>query len=220
MQWKFQASKAKPNAESFSQFLRLHCWRPTYISTHDATKMGIFIWTWLVSATPQLGCVVLAELVDAWLWRIDTKRWLFASQVRFHGPAAKLRPQLAPGEPESPPEKYPVQEILAHRLWLGFFVDRFEVSVSVHVFKLLQQVFNLKWKQLYIWFFYFYRWFDTTMWNNSCFMVECYKRVKRLPNSHVDFPAIQPPLVPFSLLCCLDLNYAHANFRGICTSLN
>ncbi|XP_023769663.1 phosphatidylinositol 4-kinase alpha 1 [Lactuca sativa] len=121
------ASDAKPNAESFSQLLRLLCWCPAYISTPDAMETGIFIWTWLVSAAPELGCVVLAELVDAWLWTIDTKRGLFASQVRFHGPAAKLRPQLAPGEPESPPEKDPVQEILAHRLWLGFFIDRFEV---------------------------------------------------------------------------------------------
>lgn len=87
----------------------------------------MFIWTWLVSAAPQLGSVVLAELVDAWLWTIDTKRGLFASEVRFFGPAAKLRPQLAPGEPEAAPEKDPVQEILAHRLWLGFFIDRFEV---------------------------------------------------------------------------------------------
>nr|KAJ0190546.1 hypothetical protein LSAT_V11C800407270 [Lactuca sativa] len=89
--------------------------------------MGIFIWTWLVSAAPQLGCVVLTELVYAWLWIIDTKRGLFASQVKFHSPAAKLRPQLAPGEPEAPPKKDHVLEILAHRLWIGFFIDRFEV---------------------------------------------------------------------------------------------
>lgn len=88
---------------------------------------GIFIWTWLVSAAPQLGSLVLAELVDAWLWTIDTKRGLFASDVRYSGPAAKLRPHLAPGEPELPPEKDPVQQIIAHRLWLGFFIDRFEV---------------------------------------------------------------------------------------------
>ncbi|XP_071741592.1 phosphatidylinositol 4-kinase alpha 1-like [Rutidosis leptorrhynchoides] len=121
------ASDKKPSAESFSQLLRLLCWCPAYISTPDAMETGVFIWTWLVSAAPQLGSVVLAELVDAWLWTIDTKRGLFASEVRFFGPAAKLRPQLAPGEPEPLPEKDPVQEILAHRLWLGFFIDRFEV---------------------------------------------------------------------------------------------
>ncbi|KAD4179153.1 hypothetical protein E3N88_27744 [Mikania micrantha] len=121
------ASDKKPTAESFSQLLRLLCWCPAYISTPDAMETGVFIWTWLVSAAPQLGSVVLAELVDAWLWTIDTKRGLFASEVRFFGPAAKLRPQLAPGEPEASPEKDPVEEILAHRLWLGFFIDRFEV---------------------------------------------------------------------------------------------
>lgn len=87
----------------------------------------MFIWTWLVSAAPQLGSVVLAELVDAWLWTIDTKRGLFASDARCSGPSAKLRPQLVAGEPQLRPEKDPVEQIMAHRLWLGFFVDRFEV---------------------------------------------------------------------------------------------
>ncbi|KAF5944015.1 hypothetical protein HYC85_018092 [Camellia sinensis] len=121
------ASDSKSNMESFSQLLRLLCWCPAYISTPDAMETGIFIWTWLVSTAPQLGSLVLAELVDAWLWTIDTKRGLFALEVRYSGPAAKLRPHLAPGEPEMPPEKDPVEQILAHRLWLGFFIDRFEV---------------------------------------------------------------------------------------------
>lgn len=90
-------------------------------------ETGVFIWTWLVSAAPQLCSLVLAELVDAWLWTVDTKRGLFASELRCSGPAAKLRPHLVSGEPEAPPEKDPVEQILAHRLWLGFFVDRFEV---------------------------------------------------------------------------------------------
>lgn len=90
-------------------------------------ETGVFIWTWLVSAAPQLGSLVLAELVDAWLWTIDTKRGLFASEVRYFGPAAKLRPHLTPGEPDLPPEKDPVDQIVAHRLWLGFLIDRFEV---------------------------------------------------------------------------------------------
>ncbi|KAK3023015.1 hypothetical protein RJ639_045009, partial [Escallonia herrerae] len=115
------------NIESFSQLLRLLCWCPAYISTPDAMETGVFIWTWLVSAAPQLGAVVLAELVDAWLWTIDTKRGLFASEVRYSGPAAKLRPHLAPGEPELLPEIDTVDQIIAHRLWLGFFIDRFEV---------------------------------------------------------------------------------------------
>ncbi|CAL5333619.1 unnamed protein product [Camellia sinensis] len=121
------ASDSKSNMESFSQLLRLLCWCPAYISTPDAMETGIFIWTWLVSAAPQLGSLVLAELVDAWLWTIDTKRGLFALEVRYSGPAAKLRPHLAPGEPEMPPEKDPIEQILAHRLWLGFFIDRFEI---------------------------------------------------------------------------------------------
>lgn len=121
------ASDSKSKVESFSQLLRLLCWCPAYISTPDAMETGVFIWTWLVSAAPQLGPLVLAELVDAWLWTIDTKRGLFASEVRYFGPAAKLRPHLTPGEPDLPPEKDPVDQIVAHRLWLGFLIDRFEV---------------------------------------------------------------------------------------------
>ncbi|OVA09140.1 Phosphatidylinositol 3-/4-kinase [Macleaya cordata] len=120
-------SDSRSNLEGFSQLLRLLCWCPAYISTPDAMETGVFIWTWLVSAAPQLGSLVLAELVDAWLWTIDTKRGLFAYEVRHSGPAAKLRPQLAPGEPEVLPDKDPVEGIIAHRLWLGFFIDRFEV---------------------------------------------------------------------------------------------
>ncbi|XP_019197522.1 PREDICTED: phosphatidylinositol 4-kinase alpha 1-like isoform X1 [Ipomoea nil] len=113
--------------ESFAQLLRLLCWCPAYILTPDAMETGIFIWTWLVSAAPHLGPLILAELVDAWLWTVDTKRGLFASETRYSGPAAKLRPHLAPGEPELPPEKDPVEQIMAQRLWIGFFIDRFEV---------------------------------------------------------------------------------------------
>ncbi|KAL3515190.1 hypothetical protein ACH5RR_022092 [Cinchona calisaya] len=120
-------SDLKSNIESFSQLLRLLCWCPAYISTSDAMETGVFVWTWLVSAAPQLGSLILAELVDAWLWTIDTKRGLFASEMRYAGPSAKLRPHLSPGEPELQPEKDPVEQIMAHRLWLGYFIDRFEV---------------------------------------------------------------------------------------------
>ncbi|PHT33066.1 Phosphatidylinositol 4-kinase alpha 1 [Capsicum baccatum] len=142
---------SKSNVESFSQLLRLLCWCPAYILTSDAMETGVFIWTWLVSAAPQLCSLVLAELVDAWLWTVDTKRGLFASEVRCSGPAAKLKPHLVPGEPEALPEKDPVEQILAHRLWLGFFIDRFEVvrhdSVSQLLLlgRLLQGTTKLPW---------------------------------------------------------------------------
>ncbi|XP_020580537.1 phosphatidylinositol 4-kinase alpha 1 isoform X2 [Phalaenopsis equestris] len=121
------ASESRLKIEGFSQLLRLLCWCPAYISTPDAMETGIFIWTWLVSSEPSFGPLVLAELVDAWLWTIDTKRGLFASEMRYSGPAAKLRPHLIPGEPEPQPEKDIVEGLMAHKLWLGFFIDRFEV---------------------------------------------------------------------------------------------
>ncbi|KAI4295546.1 hypothetical protein L6164_035584 [Bauhinia variegata] len=130
-------SDSKSNVEGFSQLLRLLCWCPAYISTSDAMETGVFIWTWLVSAAPQLGPLVLAELVDAWLWTIDTKRGLFASEAKYSGPSAKLRPHLSPGEPELHPETDPVEQIVAHRLWLGFLIDRFEVALHQSVEQLL-----------------------------------------------------------------------------------
>ncbi|KAI3934357.1 hypothetical protein MKW92_039958 [Papaver armeniacum] len=83
-------SDSRSNLEGFSQLLRLLCWCPAYISTPDAMETGIFIWTWLVSAAPQLGSLVLAELVDAWLWTIDTKRGLFAYEVVRHDSVEQL----------------------------------------------------------------------------------------------------------------------------------
>ncbi|CAN8289056.1 unnamed protein product [Cochlearia groenlandica] len=98
--------------------------------TVDAMETGVFIWTWLVCAAPQLGSLVLAEIIDAWIWTVDAKRGLFASDARYHGPAEILRPQLSPGKPEDPPYSDPVVvQILAHRLWLGLLVDRFEVRI-------------------------------------------------------------------------------------------
>ncbi|KAK1314225.1 Phosphatidylinositol 4-kinase alpha [Acorus calamus] len=115
------------NVEGFSQLLRLLCWCPAYILTPDAMETGVYIWTWLVAAAPHLGPLVLAELVDAWLWTMDTNCGLFACEMRYAGPSAKLRPHLKPGEPDVQPEKDPVVGIIAHKLWLGFFIDRFEV---------------------------------------------------------------------------------------------
>ncbi|KAK8562792.1 hypothetical protein V6N13_018647 [Hibiscus sabdariffa] len=144
-------SDRKSNLKGFSQLLRLLCWCPAYIATPDAMETGLFIWTWLVSAAPQWGSLVLAELVDAWLWTIDTKRGLFASDKKYSGPAAKLRPHLTHGEPEPLPDINPVEQILAHRLWLGFFIDRFEVvrhnSVEqlLLIGRMLQGTANLPW---------------------------------------------------------------------------
>ncbi|KAG4159921.1 hypothetical protein ERO13_D02G202895v2 [Gossypium hirsutum] len=130
-------SDRKSNVKGFSQLLRLLCWCPAYIATPDAMETGVFIWTWLVSAAPQWGSLVLAELVDAWLWTIETKRGLFASDWKYSGPTAKLRPHLFAGEPEELPDINPVDQIIAHRLWLGFFIDRFEVVRQNSVEQLL-----------------------------------------------------------------------------------
>ncbi|KAG7573163.1 Armadillo-type fold [Arabidopsis suecica] len=145
------AGEPKTDIKGFSRLLRLLCWCPAYILTSDAMETGVFIWTWLVSAAPQLGSIVLSELVDAWTWTIDSKRGLFASDVRYYGPAAKLRPQISPGEPEGPPDSDPVDQIVPHRLWLGFLIDRFEVVRHNSVEQLLlfgrlfQRSTNLDW---------------------------------------------------------------------------
>ncbi|CAK9143183.1 unnamed protein product [Ilex paraguariensis] len=83
----------------------------------------------LVSAAPPLGSLVPAELVDAWLWTNDTKRGLFASEVRYSGPA-KLRSHLAPGEPEALPKKDPVEQIMA--FGITWELTLFKVGEAVH----------------------------------------------------------------------------------------
>ncbi|KAG0451183.1 hypothetical protein HPP92_026558 [Vanilla planifolia] len=155
-------SESRLNIEGFSQLLRLLCWCPAYISTPDAMETGIFIWTWLVTSVPSLGPLVLAELVDAWLWTIDTKRGLFSSEMRYSGPAAKLRPHLIPGEPEPQPEKNVVDGLIAHRLWLGFLLIAMS-AVKTMVYDLLlmyfldvQRVMEMHMYQLYS------IWHDTT----------------------------------------------------------
>jgi hypothetical protein len=88
----------------------------------------VFIWTWIVSAAPHLVSVLLAELVDAWLWTIETGRGLFASGPANSGPNGRLRPHLTPGEPVVVGNKHQIEGIIAHRLWLGFLFDQFEVN--------------------------------------------------------------------------------------------
>eukprot|EP00250_Pteridium_aquilinum_P018106 c23946_g1_i1 orf=664-6876(+) len=117
----------KVEMEGFSKLLRLLCWCPAYICSPEAMGTGVFIWTWLVSAAPHLSSLLLAELVDAWLWTIETGRGLFALGPGNSGPNGKLRPHLAAGEPVSSGDRDPVEGINAHRIWLGFLFDRFEV---------------------------------------------------------------------------------------------
>ncbi|KAH9576425.1 hypothetical protein CY35_01G160200 [Sphagnum magellanicum] len=113
--------------EITSQLLRLLCWCPAHIFTPRAMETGVFVWTWLLAASPQLGPLVLAELVDAWLWTITSRRGLFADGAENSGPAAFLCPQLVAGESKPPPAQDPTESIAVHRVWLGFLLDRFEV---------------------------------------------------------------------------------------------
>ncbi|KAL2650963.1 hypothetical protein R1flu_019091 [Riccia fluitans] len=134
--------------EGFDQLLRLLCWCPAHIFTVQTMETGVFVWTWLLSAAPKLGSRVLSELVDAWLWTIDTKKGLFASGLENSGPAAKLRPQLTAGIPGPCDDTEIVQGIAAHQVWLGFLLDRFEVVRNVSsdqlylISKLLQGAFK------------------------------------------------------------------------------
>lgn len=129
----FQGASADTLSEGFSQLLRLLCWCPAQIFTVEVMETGLFVWTWLLAAAPQLGPLILAELVDAWLWTVASKRGLFAAGIDNSGPAAQLRPHLAAGVPNPPPSRDPVEGIMAHRLWLGFLLDRFEVSLEVNM---------------------------------------------------------------------------------------
>lgn len=124
-------SNTKPTSEVTSkatfQLLRVLCWSPARIFTTEVMETGVFAWTWLFAAAPHFSSLVLAELVDAWLWTVESRRGLFAAGVSNSGPAMQLRPQLFPGQPGPPPAQDPVEAIIAHRLWLGFFLDRLEV---------------------------------------------------------------------------------------------
>ncbi|XP_058070696.1 phosphatidylinositol 4-kinase alpha 1-like isoform X2 [Magnolia sinica] len=131
-----QGSDSKSNREGLSQLLHLLCWCPAYILTPEAMETGVFNWTSILSAAPQLGSDLLQELVGAWLWTIKKRRGLFACGMRYSGPAGKLRPHVTHGEPQTPPEKDPVDGIMAHRLWLGFIIDHFKV-VQNDTFELL-----------------------------------------------------------------------------------
>lgn len=112
----------------YQRLLRLLAWCPVLVFTPASLELGVFVWTWLLSAAPTLTLRLLAELTDAWLHCAATRRGLFSTVPAEQGERALLRPQVTPGEPEGPPARDPVEAIHAHRLWLGFFQDRFQVS--------------------------------------------------------------------------------------------
>lgn len=124
-----QGNEEKTISEGFDQLLRLLCWCPAHIFTPEVMETGVFVWTWLLSAAPQWGSRVLAELVDAWLWTVDAEKGVFAFGLKRSGPGAKLRPQLTPGEPVPVADKELVLGIKAHYVWLGFLLDRYEVRM-------------------------------------------------------------------------------------------
>ncbi|CAM6104386.1 unnamed protein product [Calypogeia fissa] len=59
------------------------------------------------------------------------EKGIFAFGLKRSGPAAKLRPQLPPGEPRPVGDKELVQGIKAHYVWLGFLLNRYEVVRNV-----------------------------------------------------------------------------------------
>lgn len=124
----YQSSTNEVTSKATFQLLRLLCWSPAHIFTTEVMEIGVFAWTWLFAAAPHYSSLVLAELVDAWLWTVESRRGLFAAGVSNSGPAMQLRPQLSPGQPGPSPAHDPVEAITAHRLWLGFFLDRLEVK--------------------------------------------------------------------------------------------
>jgi phosphatidylinositol 4-kinase len=119
----------------YQRLLRLLAWCPVLVFTPASLELGVFVWTWLLAAAPPLQLRLLADLTDAWLHCAATQRGLFSCAPGDQGERALLRPQLTAGEPEPPPERDPVAAIHAHRVWLGFFQDRFQVSGRGRVVK-------------------------------------------------------------------------------------
>eukprot|EP00899_Mesostigma_viride_P023188 jgi/Mesvir1/4053/Mv09579-RA.2 len=84
-----------------------------------------------------MGSRVLAEVTDAWLWTVEMGYGLFAGGPDKSGPHAELRPHICPGQPRKGHGRgaadrdrdrdMVVEQILAHRILIGFFADRFEV---------------------------------------------------------------------------------------------
>ena len=61
-----------------SELLHLVCWAPLSFFTTQSLKVGVFSWSWLLSARPDLEYRVMAELAAAWELSIKDRRGLFS----------------------------------------------------------------------------------------------------------------------------------------------
>ncbi|KAJ1978490.1 phosphatidylinositol-4- kinase, partial [Dimargaris verticillata] len=80
------AALAKTPSASRHDVLKLLCWLPVHVFTHDVMKAAITVWTGVIIDQPELEPVIIAELVACWTWTIRHRRGLFAERYSPRNP--------------------------------------------------------------------------------------------------------------------------------------
>eukprot|EP00339_Tiarina_fusa_P001677 CAMPEP_0117009914 /NCGR_PEP_ID=MMETSP0472-20121206/8877_1 /TAXON_ID=693140 ORGANISM="Tiarina fusus, Strain LIS" /NCGR_SAMPLE_ID=MMETSP0472 /ASSEMBLY_ACC=CAM_ASM_000603 /LENGTH=546 /DNA_ID=CAMNT_0004712325 /DNA_START=130 /DNA_END=1767 /DNA_ORIENTATION=+ len=65
----------------YRYLLHYICWAPIVAFKEESVETGIFVWTWLLAARPDLSALVMHEIKDAWDWSIRHDVGLFNSSV-------------------------------------------------------------------------------------------------------------------------------------------
>eukprot|EP00850_Spirogloea_muscicola_P017580 SM000152S01568 [mRNA] locus=s152:325750:333245:- [translate_table: standard] len=106
-----------PCAGHQPKYLRLRLWRLAF-------RLGRGFLPHDLHWAPEIA----AESAQALLWTQRASLGIFCCSPAACGPHAALRPQLAPGFPDTPPLRDPVEEFDVHHLWLSYIIDRLQVA--------------------------------------------------------------------------------------------
>ncbi|KAJ1970717.1 phosphatidylinositol-4- kinase, partial [Dimargaris xerosporica] len=80
------AALVKTPSASRHDVLKLLCWLPVHVFTHDVMKAAITVWTGIIIDQPELEPAIIAELVACWTWTIRHRRGLFAERYSPRNP--------------------------------------------------------------------------------------------------------------------------------------
>eukprot|EP00002_Diphylleia_rotans_P031994 TRINITY_DN6677_c0_g1_i2.p1 TRINITY_DN6677_c0_g1~~TRINITY_DN6677_c0_g1_i2.p1 ORF type:complete len:1668 (+),score=400.29 TRINITY_DN6677_c0_g1_i2:37-5040(+) len=105
--------------QDYSQIIHALCWSPVYLFSEEAVRFATFIWTWLLSARPDLSVSVLYNIANAWSWTVAKGYGLFNTN---------WTPDFSNPYSESAHKITKLQNPEPHSIILDFLLEQFEVG--------------------------------------------------------------------------------------------
>jgi hypothetical protein len=101
-------------------------WAPALLFTPYSLQTGVNIWSWFITARPELSSQLMTEISEAWSWTILQRMGLFTNSTRGPGPTATRCWEGSCMENMRPGPNYDYDE--PHAIWIEFLSERFLVA--------------------------------------------------------------------------------------------